>query len=397
MRIEGKFEGAVDLKVTSAYPPDTLQRIQKTGICVYDVNMKDSFTLCFSAHRRDVDQIMRLCEKKGERVDVEGASGYIYSIRSTLRRPVFLAAIALWLFLALWLPTRVLFVQVSGNTSLPDAYIIECAADCGIRMGTSTKSVRSEQVKNALLSKIPLLDWAGVNTSGCIATVSVKEKATSQPSDEDVYISDLCSSQDAIVKEVTVRSGTKLCNVGQAVKKGQPLISCYVDDGQILRFTGALGEVYGNTQRQLTSVTALNVCQRTDVLEEKTNFYLIIGKNTINFSKDSGILDATCDKMYTIRQLSLPGGFTLPIAIVTEHITTFATETIILSESDCSWLSEYAENYLADDLVAGSIFSARTAGILLGDVYTVSGIYDCTEMIIDFEHKGTQQRDGKDG
>ena len=36
--------------------------------------------------------------------------------------------------------------------------------------------IRSEKVKNSLLQRIPQLQWAGINTDGCVAVISVREK-----------------------------------------------------------------------------------------------------------------------------------------------------------------------------------------------------------------------------
>lgn len=396
MQFEDKFDGIAVLKITSAYPAGALQKLQNSGIFIYNVTALDAFTVEFSAKRRDIPMICKICEKSGDRVDIEGLTGYIFYILSLLKRPVFLLGAVVWLILALWLPTRVLFVEVAGNSSLPSAYIIEHAADCGIRMGATGKDVRSEQVKNALLSKIPNLHWAGVNTSGCIATISVREKTYDSKATPKVSVTDIVATQDAIIKDITVHSGTALCQPGQAVKKGQPLISCYRDNGQILEFTGALGEVYGETKRNITSVTPMQVYKRTQIEEKKTNFYIIIGKNTINFRKDSGILDSTCVKMYTIKECKLPGGFTLPILFVTEHITRYTVEPVMLADLDCAWLAEYTQDYLANDLIAGNIISAHTIAQQQEDMYCILGTYDCREMIADFEHKGTAQNDGED-
>lgn len=396
MEFENKFDGIAYVKVTSAYPAGTLQKIQIAGICLYDISFLDAFTIRFSAKRRDIRRIYQICEKLGSKVEVEGWTGYIFYIVSLIKRPVFLAGILIWLFFALWLPTRILFVEVEGNATLPDAYILESASDCGIRMWASGRKVRSEQMKNALLSKIPSLHWAGVNTKGCVATIRVKEKSSTVTPVEKVAVTDIIAGCDAIVKEVTVHSGTALCQPGQAVKNGQALISCYRDNGQFLEFTGALGEVYGETKRKLTVITPAQVFKRTGIKGIRTNFRVIIGKKSINFCKDSGILDGTCVKMYKVKEVYLPGGFKLPIQFVTEQVIQYDIEPIALTNREFSWLHEYAQSYLQSSLVAGNVLSAQTALKQSGDVYYLTGTYDCHEMIADFEYKGITQNNGED-
>ena len=79
--------------------------------------------------------------------------------------------LCLLLLLVCILPTRVLFMRVEGNESIPENLILEAAEDCGIRFGASRSAVRSEKVKNGILSRISELQWVGVNTKGCIAVI----------------------------------------------------------------------------------------------------------------------------------------------------------------------------------------------------------------------------------
>ena len=395
MQFWDKFDGIASVKITSAYPPGILQKIQTAGLCIYDVTARDVFTIQFSAKRKDILSITRLCEKSGDRIDIDGWTGYIFYILHLLKRPIFLIGLLGWLLLTLWLPTRILFVTVSGADNLSDAYILEHASDCGIRMGASGKDVRSEHVKNALLSKIPSLQWVGVNTSGCIATISVKEKTQEVTSSPNIAVTDILSKQDAIIKDITVDVGTALCQPGQAVKKGQALISCYQDNGQILKFTGARGEVYGETKRQLQAITPVTAYKRTKILSKSENFYVVIGKKTIKFQKDSGILGGSCVKMYEVKECILPGGFSLPILIVKEHITEYAIEPVDLADKDFLWLTDYAESYLENDLVAGSILSAQTNIEYTDGAFFVYGTYDCREMIADYEYKGISNNNGE--
>ena len=396
MQFMDQFDGVASITITSAYPAGALQKIQDAGICIYDVSAHDAFRICFSAKRKDIRSITRICEKRGDRIDIEGWTGYIFYILRLLKRPLFLVGLLCWLFLSLWLPTRILFVFVSGADRLSDTYILECAADCGIRMGASSKLVRSEHIKNTLLSQIPTLQWVGVNTSGCVATISIREKIPKDMLPPKVAITDILSTQDAIVKEITVHQGTALCQPGQVVKKGQALISCYQDNGQVLQFTGARGEVFGESKRYLHATTPLYAYKRTRILSQSVKNHVVIGKNPIFFHKDSGILDASCVKMYEVKECVLPGGFALPILLVKEYITEYAVESVVVSGTDLAWLPDYMENYLEDDLIAGSILSAQISTVQTDDTFSVYGTYDCREMIADYEYKGILEDNGED-
>ena len=99
--------------------------------------------------------------------------------------------------------------------------------------------------------------------------------------------------------------------------------------------------------------------------------------------------------MYDVKECTLPGDFKLPILLVTEHITRYALEPICLSEQDCKWLDAHLNNYLNNEMVAGSILSAATVSKTTNDACYISGSYNCREMIADCEFEGMTNNHGK--
>jgi hypothetical protein len=99
--------------------------------------------------------------------------------------------------------------------------------------------------------------------------------------------------------------------------------------------------------------------------------------------------------MYEVKECVLPGGFALPILLVREYITEYAVEPVVVSGTDLAWLSDYIEDYLKNDLIAGSILSAQISTEQTDDTFSVYGTYDCREMIADYEYKGILEEDGE--
>ena len=107
-------------------------------------------------------------------------------------------------------------------------------------------------------------------------------------------------------------------------------------------------------------------------------YSVIIGKKRINFYKGSGISDASCDKMYSESYVTLPGGFKLPIIIVTETVTYYENDEVTLSKPS---LSQFASRYLTQQMVAGTVDYRWEIDASDDQLYTLEGKYACTEMI----------------
>ena len=245
------------------------------------------------------------------------------------------------------------------------------------------KAVRSEKVKNNLLKSIPELGWVGVNTRGCVATISVSERQLEEPAQWNPFaVSSLVSARDALVTHVTVTAGNPLCQPGDTVAKGQILISGFTDCGIKIQATKAEGEVFGRTEYEKQLIFPCNYRMENRILGKSRNFYLQIGKKEIKIWKGSGIPGSICDKMYKTHYLTLPGGFGLPIGIKMETCVYYNTckDTISLQKAQ-PVMEQFSRYYLLKEMISGEILSQEESFTQADGAYLMTGNYSCQEMI----------------
>ena len=382
MGIFRSLAGSARLELTSADVSAALRDINAAKIRVWDVRIVGDLTVQFTASQKSIRFIEKIAERKGERLNVIGRSGLFWPIMGLRNRPVLVLGMAFLFALAIFVPGRVLFVRVEGNAAVPGEMILEAAQDAGIRFGASRRAVRSEKVKNRLLGVMPQLQWAGVNTYGCTAVITVRERAQEQETKEEYPVSSIVASCDGVITSCTVTRGSGLCAVGQAVQKGQVLISGYVDCGQSITVTRSQGEIFALTRHELTVVTPSETMVREELRGQRTYYGFRIGKKRINFVKGSGISDGTCVKMYQEYQLTLPGGHRLPISLVKETVLTYDLKPCERSDAVVKkQLSDFAKRYLQDHLVALVVLNAQEELTAEEKRFLFHGYYHCTEMI----------------
>ena len=373
----------IDAEITSADISTLLNKLAANGISLKNIQYCDALTVRILTTHQDYQQLTITSDKHGATVKRIRNFGIFPVIKKFLKRPILTMFLMIGLLLACYLPSRVFFLSVEGNAQVPDKYILEVAAQCGIGFGAKRRLVRSEQMKNRLLEKIPQLQWAGINTYGCMAVISVCEKTHSEEeSDGNYQVSSIVASRDGIIQGCTVFQGNALCTVGQAVKAGQTLVSGYMDCGLVIKTTRADAEIKALTFRDLEAISPAVTAVRGEKQSQSTNYSLRIGKNLIKFYKDSGNLDTTCDKIYAEEYVYLPGGFRLPIAIVKEteiHYNPGEKEPT-MGETE-EWLMTFAKNYLKHTMVSGEIISNDAEVISNAGTFTLCGRYTCMEMI----------------
>lgn len=395
MKLWKSLQGKLNLWLTCADPVALLNTITDSGIVLKNAVYQSDLELSVTIFQSDYHMIQKICEKNGATVRIVEKIGIYWRILGMQKRPVLLLFFGIILMMGLLLPSRILFVQVEGNVRIPTKQILEAASECGISFGAVRRNVRSEVMKNALLEKIPDIQWAGVNTVGCTAVISVKEKtAQDSPQTQSGKISSIIASRDGVIQDCTVLEGNPLCSVGQAVKKGQTLVSGYLDSGLLTRTTCAKAEVKALTFRQLHAISIKPAREKGVVQKEVHRYSIRIGKKLINLYKDSGILSGTCDKMYLEEYVVLPGGFSLPVSLIKETILYHdEAERAALSENQDEWLRDAAQDYLLSDMIAGQIISSETELQHSDEMTSIYGQYMCVEMIGQVKYEDTLLRD----
>ena len=375
--------GNIIAEITSADISPLLNTFAASGIQLKNVQYCDDLTVRITISRRNYQQLVMLAEKHGAVAKTKGIYGIFQVANRFVKRPVLILFLLFMFLISCYVPSRIFFLQVEGNTQVTERYIIEVAAECGIDFGAKRRLVRSEMMKNRLLEKIPQLQWAGINTAGCTAVISVREKTHSDKQDVSKYqVSSIVATRDGIIQSCTVQQGNALCAVGQAVRAGQVLVSGYLDCGIVTKTTQADAEIKALTFRDLVVVAPYPSVIKDTKQKTKTKFALRIGKNLIKFYKDSGNLHTTCGKIYLEEYVHLPGGFRLPIAVVKETEVYYSDGRGELPVSDAGeWVKDFANNYLKDAMISGEIVSADAEVTPDAGVFCLQGRYACMEMI----------------
>ena len=392
MNLWRSIDGVADVEVTAAEPEKALTEITQSGIEIRGVCHEKDLVCAFSVRRRAVRKLAVLCNKHGWSYRVIRKSGIYYGLARLIHRKILLLGTGMLLFIALYLPTRVLFVRVEGNDRIPTNKIISVAEESGIRFGTSRRYVRSEKIKNTLLDKIPQLQWAGVNTNGCTAVISVRERSDSPVSQGKGTVSSIVAGRDGYVLSCVVTQGAAKIQPGQSVLKGQILISGYTECGICIQATQAQGEVIAQTSRDLSVAAPAKCEKRSGVVKKRNRISLLLGKKRIFFWKGSGISDAGCGRMYKQYNLTLPGGFRLPIALC---VDTYQSYDLAEAEAGINSLPSFARNYLTSQMVSGQILSSTEEIQRSGGKLLYKGRYVCTESIGKVKQEQIGESNGK--
>lgn len=369
-------------ELVSADPAEALGRYAAAGIRYFDPMLTAPLTMELTLSRLQWKRLETLAQSRGDRCRCLREGGLPLWFRAARKRKTFLAGAMAVLLFFLLAPSRVWFVRVEGASAVPEEEILRAAVECGVRFGARAKDIRSERVKNRMLSLVHELEWTGVNFSGGVATICVRERAPAGPVEDHSRPTNVVASRPGVIVSMSVLGGQAACKEGQSVLEGQLLISGLIDCNTHTQVTHADGEVYALTRHVRRAIYPAQWQEKTYSGREKRTVSLVLGRKRIKLFGNSGISTAGCDKMVSVWNLTLPGGYALPLRVETVTLRPYDAGACAADGRQAETvLRQFCRRCTEDDMIAGEILKSTGAMKALPGAFCLEAEFDCREMI----------------
>ena len=376
------FQGAARVRLLGGSPEWALSRLVRNSVAVRRIKRTDAFCIELTILRKDLAAAQTLASAASCELTVLNSFGFQSLFGGLFKRPVLLSLLALSMALILYLPRFVFFYEVSGNETIPSALILRELQNVGVGFGTYGPSIKPQQVKNKMLLRIPALQWITVQQHGMRAVVVVRERTKALPVLDRKTPQDVIASADGILTTVRTLDGNCLVSPGQAVTKGQTLVSAYTDFGYKTSVTAALAEIYALTRHECTVVLPQTESCKLPCGRAHREISLLCGKKRLKIFGNSGIPDGSCDKITSYRYLTLPGGLTLPVGLAIETQTPYERQPISRTRSEAEQdMKRFSDESTKSGMIAGKILSDSRSFSAEDGKLVLRSVYVCEEMI----------------
>lgn len=370
------LQGYVRARLKGASPEWALERLTQARAAFLEPVREDDVTISLLLLKKDVPKAESAAQKAMCELEIAEEFGLSKSLGGLFRRKVFCIALVLALAASFVIPKFVFFYEVTGNEAVPEEKILRAMKSLGVGFGTYGPDIKPQELKNKMLLLIPELQWFTVQQSGMRARIVVRERPERIPVEERRAPMDVVAAKNGVITSVYAYDGNCLCKPGQAVTKGQLLISAYTDLEFTTRVCAARGEIYAGTLAQKTVVTPDTVTVKRPNGKTARSVSLLLGEKRRNIFTNGGNLTGRCDKITRTHMLTLPGGLEIPIGLSLTQCVYYDTETKPLSpESAKAQLQEQAETAVRQDMIAGTILDVA------GELSRQNGIFEYTASI----------------
>lgn len=175
-------------------------------------------------------------------------------------------------------------INVLGNRNVKTDEILKSASEMGLITGTLAKVHFVQDIEWFILRKYPELSSVEINIQGSIANIKLNEtrEKAEMVSDDDIP-TNIIASKYGVIRRIDVFDGQKIAETGEAVMKGDLLVSAvYEDRHNKLTLKHARANVIAETDYSLTAEFPLEQkIYSKDKIIKKTYKIIFLGKDFI--------------------------------------------------------------------------------------------------------------------
>lgn len=201
-----------------------LNMAAKGGFGFWDFSRRGE-KACVRCRAKEYRRLLPLVRRCGVRLRCVRKRGLPFQVRRLWLRKGLFAGIFCGIGLYCFLNCFVWGVSVSGTDRLSDRQVLEAARNNGVFLGAWKRDFTPKLAAHSIISDLPELKWAAVNTNGCFVEVAVGESEKKPEITDDLRWSNMVAAREGKILAIEAEHGRPEVELGDTVEKGDLLIS----------------------------------------------------------------------------------------------------------------------------------------------------------------------------
>ena len=372
------------LRVESDMPERIINLCAAHDIPFWDIQWRHAQVFTVRTTRSALRRLQQVAAEMDAVITPERWAGAPLLLGRLRQRYVLLGGLAVLLLFLLGNHFFIWEFQVTGNETVPTETILRALEGYGIRVGSVGLRIDQETMRNHVLLELPDLSWLVVNVKGCTAHVQVVERQRPPRIVQEDEVSNVIAARAGLITKMETLDGEAQVAVGSTVTEGQLLISGVADsEREGMYLMHGMGNIWARTWYELSVMVPLETCSYVAQEKSAVRVRLNLGKRQINLPAKGSILPLDCGKITHYGAVCLPGGYRLPVTVVTEKTVRYQTQITSHTEAEARAEGEAAllallKTQMTED---GSVTDTRFASARKGDWLLVTLKAECLEQI----------------
>ncbi|MBR5517400.1 MAG: sporulation protein YqfD [Clostridia bacterium] len=345
LKIANYIKGYVSVTIKGMFPERFINLCAKNKICLNKIKRISKNEMTADVSVSDFKNLRKIAKTSKCKVHITQKYGLRFFVYRFRTRKALLAGLIVF-FVILWSLTKFVWViDVTGNESIEDSLILECARNGGLKTGMLTSSVDSKKIKAYIMTNMEELSFVSVTKTGTTVYIDVRERESKREHFDKNTFSNIVADQSGVVESVLVQSGTAAVKKGDIVYKGQLLVSGAADNKHLgIKYSNSDAVIKARVWHEKTVEMPYYIEEKVATGNAKTKRKVKILDFSLNLFTKSKILFEKYDILSYTNYISLGKGKVLPIGIETTRyeeyeikrteLTVEQTKELLLKELD---------------------------------------------------------------
>lgn len=305
-RFLDRFNNIIVIRVKTRNMDRFLTNLYKLNIDIINVNVVSFKEVIVEVYERELNKIKKISILN--KIEVIDYKGKIRGKKKILFNKTLLFSLFIG-FIILFILSNIIFnIEIMHTSGEVRKYIKEELRENGIKELQFKKSFNKLlEIKNKILqNNKEQLEWLEIDRIGTKYVIKLELRKINNIINDYKY-QDIVATHDAVIKKIIAKSGVKVKEVNEYVKKGDTVISgsIYLNE-ELKKNTKALGEIYGEVWYKISVEYPIINVDRLETGNKKSvisiNFF---NNNFILFNKNL-YKNSNIDRKYILKNNLLP-------------------------------------------------------------------------------------------
>ncbi len=281
--------------------------------------------------------LRKIARNNGGRLKIIKKHGIIFILSKIKNRWGIFVGIVLGIMFINFVSGFVWNIDVTGNERLSEETLRSFLSENGFSEGTYWRSIDRPTLESLLLASFDDIAWAQINRDGTSARLEINETVKRPKTVKRSKYTNLKAKKRGVIVKATVYDGWAMINKGDAVNKGDLLISgIYTEEKGKTQFTHARGEYIAQVKEKFSLTVSRNQSRKVYLSETERKALLFFG---LRIPLYIGKADKNAEVETRYNYISL-NGKNLPIGLENSTVRIYKKEERTLSDKELTALSQ---------------------------------------------------------
>lgn len=305
------LSGYVKVRATGPFYERFINLCGTNNRDIWDIKI-DENSVIFFTKAKEYKRLKTEARKSSTKIRILKKYGLPFLINKNRKRYGIPVGLMLSLLLICYLSGFVWNIEIKGNHKLSSRSIDESLSSCGVFVGMKKSDLDPQNAKEKVMAKYSDISWMSINPIGTTLYVDISERVSPPNLKNDEEPCHIVAKCDGVIKSIKVTEGRAMVKVGDAVVKGDLLVSGIVEySNGVTVLKSAKGEVVAQTQKQYSSEKEYlqKIEMKTGRIKNRTVLHFFNISIPLYIGQVKGNYDRSVTTNYlTINKVKLPLG-----------------------------------------------------------------------------------------